>query len=424
MNTSVALRAALVLLAAALSISCTSTRVDDRRDRGTLDNFETLQSFTRQSIDGANRHIALSGPAQCNVKVVQLTYDSIGVHGEPVKLSAGMYIPDDCPGPFPLLAEAHGTESDRKHLATNVGPGSTSVAFFAARGYVVVVADYLGLGKSDYPYHPYLHADSEASAIIDSIRAAKSTAQQLNVSMDYRLMLFGYSQGGHAAMAAQREIEQHHRNEFNLVAAAPMAGPYHLSQTFLSSWFGYTGGGENTLASELLSYTVVSYNRIYGTLYKRPGQLFAERYATQVESLFPGDLNLFEISKRQLLPAYRLNDLRTPQFTASFILDEQQPFRAALRKNDLLDWTPTTRTVLCGSRRDSIVDFQNTYAAEASFRARGKDVTVIDIADDIPASADGVAHHTKYAFLCYAKVRTQLFDPIARPQAVQNEHSG
>lgn len=383
--------------------------------RGAIDSIETLQTFPRESIDQKNRHRALSGDARCNVKIVQLTYASIGVKGEAETLSAGLYVPEHCPGPFPLLANAHGTQTERQRLTTQVGPGNSVVAFFAAQGYVVVAPDYLGLGKSDYPYHPYLHADSEASAIIDSIRAAQAAAGRLAIPINDQVMLVGYSQGGHAAMAAQREIERHYRNEINLVASAPMAGPYNLSQAFLSSWFGYTAGEPNALGSELFSYAVISYNRVYGTLYTRPEQLFSTRYAEKVEHLFSGNLSLSQINEQKLLPPGQcLSELRNPSFTAAFLTDENNPLRVELRKNDLLDWTPVASTMLCGSHRDAIVDFQSAYAAQATFRARGAEVAVVDIAEEIPASANGADHHTSYSALCYARARAQLFDPIAR----------
>lgn len=408
-------RLALSLATVVFVAACASNARNDQRLRGAVNSIETLQGFSRKSIDEENDHLGLSGNARCDVKIVQLTYESIGVKGESETLSAGLYVPEHCQGPFPLVAYAHGTQSDRQRLTTKVGPGNAVVAFFAARGYLVVATDYLGLGKSGYPYHPYLHAESEASAIIDSIRAAKGAAEQLGIPIANQVMLLGYSQGGHAAMAAQREIERSHRGEINLVASAPMAGPYNLSQTFLGSWFGYTAGEENVLASELFSYAVVSYNKVYGTLYTQPKQLFAESYYQSIENLFPGSLSIFQINERKLLPAGRhLNDLRNPEVTAAFLLNDKHPLRIAIKKNDLLDWKPTVPTMLCGSRRDAIVDFQSTYAAQASFRARGAEVIVVDIADEIPSSARGADHHINFAFLCYAKARAQLFDPIAQ----------
>ena len=422
MNPSSDLRVPLIRVIASLLAACAAMPLAAAPSRGAIASVETVQVFSRKSIDEDNPHPELSGPALCDVKVAQLTYESIGIKGEPETLSAGLYVPENCPGRFPLLAQAHGTQSEKNRLTTQVWPGYPAVAFFAARGYLVVATDYLGLGKSKFPFHPYLHADSEASAIIDSIRAAKIAAQRLHIAVNNQVMLVGYSQGGHAAMAAQREIERKHRNEINLVASAPMAGPYHISQTFLGSWFGTTAGQRNTLASALLTYTIVSYNKVYGNLYSRPDQLFAQPYADRVEDLFSGSLSILEILEQQVLPpGHQLNALRNPVFTAKFLLDEKQPMRVALKKNDLLDWAPTTPTLLCGSRLDATVDFQNAYAAQAAFRVRGSEVPVIDVADEVPPTADGTAHHNEYPHLCFAKARAQLFDPIAAGDAKERK---
>ena len=406
--------AGLVLLIAAHLNACVDLTARTAHDRGAVTSSETILHFDRASIDAANRDIALTGPAECDVSIVQLTYRSEGVEHEPAELSAGLFIPEHCTGPFPVLAEAHGTETDRRRLTTQVDAGNNTIAFFAAHGFLVVATDYLGLGKSNYAYHPYLHADSESSAIIDSIRAARNAAHALRIPLSGQVMLFGYSQGGHAAMAAQREIDRRHRSEFNLVATAPMAGPYYLSQTFINSWFGRTAGEENGLAAELFSYTVVNYNHIYRNIYTDPQQIFAPPYAEVETHLFPATQGLFEIRQRNLLPpGGQLNELRNPAFTAAFLLDARQPFRVDLERNDLLDWTPATPMLLCGSRRDAIVDFNNAYAAQAAFRARGVEVPVVDVADEIPAGVNGMEHHTRYAVApCYAAARSRLFDPM------------
>ena len=67
-------------------------------------------------------------------------------------------------------------------------------AMYAAQGYAVVATDYLGFAKSAYTYHPYLHADSEASSVIDSIRAARNAATTVGATL-WQVMLTGYSQG-------------------------------------------------------------------------------------------------------------------------------------------------------------------------------------------------------------------------------------
>ncbi len=46
------------------------------------------------------------------------------------------------------------------------------------------------------------------------------------------------------------------------------------------------------------------------------------------------------------------------------------------------------------------------------FAPRALTFPVVDIADSIPSTANGMAHHNDYAYLCYAKARQMLFDPI------------
>jgi pimeloyl-ACP methyl ester carboxylesterase len=379
----------------------------------------TLKTFTVAAMDaelGDQRDYI--GAPRCDVRLIDLTYATLGVHGEPATASAMLLLPEGktCEGPYPLLGWARGTDTQRnsEQAQSLLKSGdSPLLAFFAAQGYAVVATDYLGLGRSDYKFHPYLHADSEASAIIDALRAARSLSGELKAPLSGKVMLAGYSQGGHAAMAAQRAIERDNSAEFNLVASAPMSGPYSLSQTFLGSWSGITAAGTNTLAPYLLAYTLAGMQGVYGNIYGNPQQVFRQPWASQLKTAFPGQRNIFEMLDKQALPPVaQLDQLRQPAFTQAFVDDPQMPFRRALARNDLLDWTPRTPTVLCGSRRDGVVAFANSQAAEAAFSSRGAPVSLLDVSPRIPADVDGVQVHTRAAaYLCLGAVRQQLFDP-------------
>ncbi len=74
--------------------------------------------------------------------------------------------------------------------------------------------DYLGYAKSTYAFHPYLHADSQATTVIDSVRAARNAADAVGAKLSGKVMFTGYSQGGHASMAAHRAAERDHAGEF------------------------------------------------------------------------------------------------------------------------------------------------------------------------------------------------------------------
>ena len=64
-----------------------------------------------------------------------------------------------------------------------------------ARGYVVVAADYPGLGTPGM--HPYLIGESEGRAVLDSVRAARDLP---DAGASNRFAVWGHSQGGHASL--------------------------------------------------------------------------------------------------------------------------------------------------------------------------------------------------------------------------------
>jgi pimeloyl-ACP methyl ester carboxylesterase len=62
-------------------------------------------------------------------------------------------------------------------------------------GWVVVATDY-SFAEKGGP-HPYLIGEGEARATLDSVRAAR---QMPDLTLDKRMVVWGYSQGGHAAL--------------------------------------------------------------------------------------------------------------------------------------------------------------------------------------------------------------------------------
>jgi pimeloyl-ACP methyl ester carboxylesterase len=64
-----------------------------------------------------------------------------------------------------------------------------------AAGWVIVATDY-SFAEKDGP-HPYLIGEGEARAALDSVRAAR---QMPELKLDKRTVVWGHSQGGHAAL--------------------------------------------------------------------------------------------------------------------------------------------------------------------------------------------------------------------------------
>ncbi|NIJ99836.1 lipase family protein [Xanthomonas cannabis] len=385
--------------------------------RGTLLNSNFLTSYTRTALAALLPNDKASDLPKCDVRVAEFTYATVGVKGEPTTASGVLLVPGgaSCTGPYPLLSWDPGTEPQRaaeqaKEIRDAKGDDPL-VTRLAGRGYVVVSTDYLGLGKSTYPFHPYLHADSEASATIDAMRAARQVLARLNTPLSGKVMLSGYSQGGHAAMATQREIEAHYPNEFKLAASAPISGPYALSQTFLDSWSGRNAVGESTFGLVLVTYALVGMQHAYQNVYLSPSQVFQDPWAGKVEGLFPGKNDLIDLAVGGLLPTIdKVGSYFQPSFYKDFPRNPNNRFRQDLVRNDLLDWTPRTRTLLCGSSNDATVPLKNASTAIDAFKRRGStQVSVVDVGSGNPADNDALAHLASKES-CMIAVRQQLLD--------------
>src|ERR1700730_9286527 len=102
-------------------------------------------------------------------------------------------------GPRPVITWAHGTtgllQKCMPSLFSAPSAGIPARDRIAIAGWVVVETDY-SFAEKGGP-HPYLVGEGEARAALDSVRAAR---QMSEVTLDKRMVVWGYSQGGHAAL--------------------------------------------------------------------------------------------------------------------------------------------------------------------------------------------------------------------------------
>jgi pimeloyl-ACP methyl ester carboxylesterase len=383
-----------------------------------------LATLTKAQLDGSGL-LALSGPAKCDVKVIGLNYITPGAKGEVSNASGVLLLPTgaDCGVAAPLVAYAKGTDVQKPRTLANPTDSETGLlaAMYAGQGYAVVATDYLGFAKSTYSFHPYLHADSEATSVIDSIRAARQAIPSMGGSLNGKVMLTGYSQGGHASMAAHREIEKSLSSEINVVAGAHLAGPYNLSGSMKlpDAIAGY---------QFFVPYLITAWQKIYGNLYSNVSDAFKSPYANGIESLLPSaTLNYTTLVTSGKLPGINgetPNQARDALFQSSFSSDiltnPNNPTFLAAQKNDLLDWSPKSQTMLCsGSGDPTVPQAVHQTVMKAAFDAKGlTNVTSVDVHPFIEATygpitmANIANYHGSYAPpFCHAQAKG-LFDLV------------
>ena len=294
------------------------------------------------------------------VQFYKITYETVDPFGLPITASGAIYLPQTGSNALPLFSFQHGTQF-LKSSAPSQGWTNRVGLLFASSGYVALLPDYLGLGDSP-GYHPYLHARSEATAVVDFLRAARTFCVNNGIRLNTQLFLAGYSQGGHATMAAQREIETYHSKEFAITASAPMAGPYDLSGTLLTIL-----NNSDFPIRAFFPYGVAGWLPIY-------------RYADTLEELLrpPYDQTLAPLldgfhsgaEVHAATPADEASILY-PDNQAAFLSDSNHPMRLALADNDLLDWTPHAPMHLYQCSGDDQVPYTNMAIAYQTFTNNG-----------------------------------------------------
>jgi pimeloyl-ACP methyl ester carboxylesterase len=400
--------------------------------RGEIISVKRVTLITKKAMEAGVINgvvTSLTSKPECAVVLYAVRYDTIGVKGEAADASAAFMVPDKgCgDGPFPLIGYAHGTNIAKNQLITDPSTSNanwtapdqnpvTVAAIYAAHGYAVAATDYLGLGESTYPFHPYLHVDSEATAVIDALRAVRHAAKTLNVRLraGTGVFLSGHSQGGQVAVGTQRAIESGaYKGEFSVLEDAASSGPYALSETFQDAV-----RRPSQDAPLLAAYTLTGYQKIYGNLYTDPTQVFQNPYAAGIDDLLP--VHTYAQANELLgktLPL-KLPALLQPAWAKRFLRDGKDPARVAAADNDLIPgWRPIGPIDLCGGKRDPEVEFKNSVKAYQYFKSVHAHIGLLrDVDYLVPPSVPFKDYHVTVGLLCLTIQRIINMDPIARGQ--------
>jgi alpha-beta hydrolase superfamily lysophospholipase len=146
-------------------------------------------------------------PAPAGARVWRILYVSSDPAGDAIAVS-GIVVAPDAPAPpagRAVVAWAHPTSGIESRCAPSPRDGGGAAAIpgldaLLAAGHVVAATDYAGLGTPGT--HPYLVGESEARAVLDSVRAARALPDAGASGPSTPTAVWGHSQGGHAALFA------------------------------------------------------------------------------------------------------------------------------------------------------------------------------------------------------------------------------
>lgn len=320
---------------------------------------ELVKHFTIDQVDSMLNANGVPGALfilSYEVDVYRVLYRTPAAYGDSLTTASGLVLLpkyDTCE--VPILCYNHGTELKKSETFSNLKGEWFLGVIASATGYASVMPDYLGMGASPV-FHPYQHAQTEASATIDLVRVCKDLGEEADLDLNGQIFLMGYSQGGHACMATHRAMQQEFYDEFTVTASAPMSGAYDMS----GAQFDFVAAFEPYAVPGYLPYLIKGYREAYPNLYDNWSDIFADPYDVTLPPKLTGEFGIGAVNN--IMPSIPRLIIDT-NYANAFFADSLHPFRVALKENDVYKWVPNCPMRLNYCTSDEEVNPQNAINA-------------------------------------------------------------
>jgi pimeloyl-ACP methyl ester carboxylesterase len=300
-----------------------------------------------------------------DIYVYKMIYNTT-IDGVEVEVS-GLVCTPAAAGEYPVLSFQNGTNTVNAYAPTEyiTDPSNQMVQFISSMGFVVLLADYPGFGKSVNIPHPYLITEPTVRSLVDMIRAVNegegSEFQGITIKNEYYLL--GYSQGGWATLALHKALENDYSADFNLAGTVCGAGPYNMYNIFL--------GMLNTTEYPMPSYMgyIINAYSAYHQFTNPVSDILNEPYASRLSSLYTGTLTLGQINN-QLTKS--ISGLFKQEFLSGFAGGASySTIRDALKNNSITAWDTSVPLFFIHSDGDTHVPVTSTLTMYDAMIAAG-----------------------------------------------------
>jgi pimeloyl-ACP methyl ester carboxylesterase len=348
------------LTACSKSDAAVPETIEEKSSLIKAEKVATLPAAMLQQLAGAYGS-SLKADIKYDVAVYKIQY-STTYQDKDTEASGLVALPVNRTTPAPVLSVQHGTIFHHDEAPSAMKGGLTGFEFFAGGGYITLIPDYLGFGASSHLLHPYYHQRYTGLAVVDMIKAAKALYAQEKLEANGQLFLAGYSEGGYATLAAQKEIEQNPSHGLRVTASGAGAGGYDLTEMLAD-----VIAGKPYSYPAYLAYVLMSYNSAYA--WNRPlTDFYREPYATRLKGLFNGQHSGGAINQQLTT---NTQQLFSEQFLAALRGDGEQALKQALADNSFNSWVPQSPTRLYHGTADVIVPFANSEHTFSRMKAAG-----------------------------------------------------
>jgi hypothetical protein len=260
----------------------------------------------------------------------------------------------------------HGTRVE-KGRKKNLGGVDFLCLGLAVDGFLVLQPDYIGLGHGD-KFHLYQQYKSLGQATVDMIYAVRQLKDTLNIKINDQLFLTGYSEGGYAAVAANKYIQERYP-DIKVTATSGNSGAYDMAGVQSEVMF------KKYSQPHYLPFLLLGLNEVY-RIVPDIKSIYNSPYDTLIPTMFEGKHSYKEINA--MLPEIPKDMLRDT-FVDLFLHDPNFILHKALNDNSLCNWKPENPVQLCYCESDEQVSYKNSIVArEGMKKLGGKNITLVE----------------------------------------------
>ena len=259
--------------------------------------------------------------------------------------------------------------------------------------HIVIMPDYFGYGTTEEMFHPYHHYQNTANACVDMILASFTALNNFKTNYNDSLYLLGYSEGGYATIATQKEIETKYNDKIKIKMVIAGSGAYNLHETALYYFSIHSLVTPSFIPFMLNAYLTETNDG------RKLEDFFHPNYSDGVRKIVSGTIS--KIAANKLLtdvPKYLMDSTFLYNFKNDKI--EEVKIKSFLIENSLINFQPKSRMILYHGNYDLDVPSFNSIQAYNYYSKTNDQIELI--IDDLFLS------HDEYFFEFIDRIRQYL----------------
>jgi hypothetical protein len=323
-----------------------------------------------------------------DVDIYDVQYVSHWHDGSEILASGLYFVPRGVKKPMAQVAYHHGTRV-QKGRENHVDGESYICLGLAVDGYLVLKPDYIGLGHGE-KFHLYQQYQSLGQSTADFLIAVRELNDSLGLKTNKLLFMTGYSEGGYAAVAANKVLQEKYPNEFKVTASSGNSGAYDMGGVQSEVMFREYSN------PHYLPYILQGFNEVYNIV-PDINKIYKAPYDSLIPIFLDGSHRLRSLD--EVLPKVP-KDMILDSIVEIYKNDLNFPMHKALKDNSLCYWKPENPIQLCYCSADEQVTYKNAFVARDEMTRRGaKHITV----------RNGGSKYGHYKCALFASMYTKLY---------------